>query len=38
MVVRGGCEVVVHDIWADLDVHPNWVVLQVDVANAFTLW
>jgi hypothetical protein len=25
------------DIWTVLNVHPNWVVLQVDIANAFNI-
>ncbi len=25
----------IHGIWITLDVHPNWVVLQMDVANTF---
>jgi hypothetical protein len=25
----------VHGIQATLDVHPNWVVFQVDIMNAF---
>jgi len=33
MAIKGECEVIVHGIWAALDVHPNWMVLQVDVAN-----
>jgi hypothetical protein len=35
MAARGKCEVVVHDIRVALDVHLDWVVLQVDVANTF---
>jgi len=26
-----------HDIWAASNVHPNWMVLQVDIANAFNI-
>ncbi len=33
----GGCEIMVHDVQAMLDLHPHWVVLQVDVRNAFNL-
>lgn len=33
--MSGGCETVVAGIRATLDLHPEWVVLQVDVANAF---
>jgi hypothetical protein len=28
-------KLVVHGIWDVLNVHPNWVVLYVDVTNAF---
>jgi hypothetical protein len=33
MAIRGERGAVVHDIRTVLDVHPNWMVLQVDVAN-----
>jgi hypothetical protein len=33
MAIRGRCEVTVHGIRIDLDVHPNWMVLHVNVAN-----
>jgi hypothetical protein len=33
-MVRGSYEIVVHGIWVALDVHPNSMVLKVDVANA----
>ncbi len=29
------CETMVHGIWVMLDLHLNWVVLQVDVCNTF---
>jgi len=35
VVVRSGCEAMVYGIWATMDAHSNWVVLQVDIANAF---
>ncbi len=35
VVIRGECKAMVHGIWITLNIHPNWVVLQVDVANAF---
>jgi hypothetical protein len=35
VVVRGGCETMVHDIQFILDVHHDWVVLQVDAVNTF---
>lgn len=31
----GGCESVVHGLRVILDIHPDWAVIQVDVANAF---
>ncbi len=34
-MIRDGCETMVHGIQMMLDLHPNWVVLQVDVHNAF---
>jgi len=34
-VIKGRCEVVVHIIRVALNVHPDWVVLQVDVVNIF---
>jgi hypothetical protein len=35
VVIKGGCEVMVHGIQVILNVHLDWVVLQVDVVNAF---
>ncbi len=35
VVVKSGCEVVFHGIWATLDGHHDWVVLQIHIANAF---
>ncbi len=35
VVVRGGCETMVHCIQATLDAHPNWVVHQVDIVIIF---
>jgi hypothetical protein len=35
VVVGGGYEVVLHGIWATLDAHFDWVVLHVDIVNAF---
>ncbi len=37
VVTKGGYEVVTHDIICILDLHPNCVVLQLNVANAFNL-
>jgi hypothetical protein len=34
VAIKGGCKVVVHGIQNVLDVHFNWVMLQLDVANA----
>jgi hypothetical protein len=31
----GGCEIVVYGVRAMLDLHPEWVVLHVDVRNMF---
>ncbi len=36
-VVNGDCEAMVHNIQATLDINPNWVVLSVDIANAFNI-
>jgi hypothetical protein len=35
VVVKGEREDVVHGIQTILDIHPNWVVLHVDIMNAF---
>jgi hypothetical protein len=37
VVTKGGCETIIHGIKCILDLHPNWVVLQLDVANTFNL-
>ncbi len=37
VTVKGGCEAVVHVIQPTLDAHPDWVVLQVDFANALNI-
>jgi hypothetical protein len=31
----GVCEAVIHGIRCTLDLHPNWIVLQLDMANTF---
>ncbi|KAL2644378.1 hypothetical protein R1flu_011965 [Riccia fluitans] len=31
----GGCKTIIHDLRATLDLHQGWVVLQVDIRNAF---
>ncbi len=35
MAVRGICEVVVHNNQVALNVHLDWVVVQVDMVNIF---
>jgi hypothetical protein len=35
VVIRDGCETMVHSIRGMLNLHPDWAVLQVDVRNAF---
>jgi hypothetical protein len=35
VATKGGCEVVIHGIKWTLDLHLDWVVLQLDVANTF---
>ncbi len=35
MEIKDGCEAMVHGIRSALDLHPDWVVLQVDVMNTF---
>ncbi len=37
ITTKGGCETIIHGIKCTLDLHPNWVVLQLDVANTFNL-
>jgi hypothetical protein len=37
VTMKGGCETVIHGIRCTLDLHLNWVVLQLDVVNAFNL-
>jgi hypothetical protein len=32
---KGNCEIIIHGIKCTLDLHPNWVVFQLDVANTF---
>jgi hypothetical protein len=32
---KGGYQAVIHGIKCTMDLHPNWVVLQLDVTNAF---
>ncbi|KAL2624441.1 hypothetical protein R1flu_008686 [Riccia fluitans] len=33
--MRGGCKTIIHGLHATLDLHPDWVVLQVDIQNKF---
>jgi hypothetical protein len=35
IATKGGCEIVIHDNKCTLDLHLDWVVLQLDVANEF---
>ncbi|KAL2649352.1 hypothetical protein R1flu_017480 [Riccia fluitans] len=35
VATRGGCETIIHGLRATLDVHPDCVILQVDIRNAF---
>ncbi len=37
IATKGGCEIVIHGIMCTLDPHLEWVILQLDVANAFNL-
>ncbi|KAL2612956.1 hypothetical protein R1flu_024648 [Riccia fluitans] len=37
MAMCGGCETIIHGLHATLDLHPDWVVLQVDIQNAFNI-
>ncbi len=36
-LTSGECETMVHGIWAMLYFHQDWVVLQMDICNAFNL-
>jgi hypothetical protein len=36
-VIKGGCETIIHNIRCTLDLHPNSIILQLDVVNAFNL-
>jgi hypothetical protein len=35
MVVKRGCEAMVHGIWATLNAHSDLAVLEVNIANTF---
>jgi hypothetical protein len=35
VMIHDECKIVVHGVQAMLNLHPNWVVLQVDVCNIF---
>jgi hypothetical protein len=37
VATKGDCEIVIHGVKCTLDLHLDWVVLQLDVANTFTL-
>ncbi|KAL2649812.1 hypothetical protein R1flu_017940 [Riccia fluitans] len=35
MATPDSCETIVHGLWATFDLHPDWIVLQIDIRNAF---
>ncbi|KAL2611673.1 hypothetical protein R1flu_023365 [Riccia fluitans] len=35
VATHGGCKTIIHGLRAILDLHPDWVVLQVDIQNMF---
>ncbi len=35
VTICGGCDTMVYGVWVMLDLHPYWMVLHVDVRNAF---
>jgi len=35
VTTKGGCDLIIHNIKCTLDLHPNWVVLPLDVVNTF---
>ncbi len=35
VTTQGGCEMVVYEVHVMLHLHSNWVVLQMDIYNAF---
>jgi hypothetical protein len=37
VAIKGGCEIMVHNIRIALEIHLDWVVLQVDITNAFNI-
>jgi hypothetical protein len=37
VATKGGCEAIIHSIKCALNLHPNWVVLQLDMVNTFNL-
>jgi hypothetical protein len=37
IATKGGCETIIHGIRCTLDLHPNWVVFQLNMTNAFNL-
>jgi hypothetical protein len=37
IATKGGCKTMIHGIMCILDLHLDWVVLQLDVGNAFNL-
>jgi hypothetical protein len=37
VAIKGGYEIVVHNIRITLNIHLDWVVLQVDITNVFNI-
>jgi hypothetical protein len=37
VTTEGACEAIIHNIKCSLDFHPNWVILQLDMVDAFNL-
>ncbi|KAL2643274.1 hypothetical protein R1flu_010861 [Riccia fluitans] len=35
VATRCGCETIVHGLQVTFDLHPDWLVLQIDIRNAF---
>ncbi|KAL2631938.1 hypothetical protein R1flu_016624 [Riccia fluitans] len=35
LAMHGGCKIIIHGLHPTLDLHLDWVVLQVDIQNAF---
>ncbi len=37
VAIKGGCEAMVHNMRTNLNIHLDWVVLQIDITNAFNI-